>query len=307
MTPRDGLWLAFVACVIGGVALDLLVGGRRGRTTRVAVAWTAGWVALALAFASAVAIVDGRANGLAFVTGYAMEVALSADNLLVILLIFTYLDIPERSQHRVLFWGVIGAVVLRGLFVVAGAAALARFVWVGPVLGLVVGAGGVRLAARSDAEAFRGARDPVLRLVRRVVPLTDRSDGDRFLVRAGPRAAGATRWLATPLLLALVLIETTDLVFAVDSVPAVFGVTRDAFVVLTSNIFAVIGLRSFSVVLAAGLRRVRYLRIGVAVVLVLIGIKMLAGPFIDVPPGVTLAVVVGLLAAAVAGSLLFRP
>jgi tellurite resistance protein TerC len=295
--------------VTGGVVLDLGIGARGVRTRRRAIAWTAGWVLLALAFALGIAVLEGRGEALVFLTGYAMELALSVDNVVVILLIFSSLLVPASRQHRVLFWGVIGAVLLRGLFVAAGAAALARFAWVGPVLGVVVAAGGVRLAARDERATVRGTAGPVLRLARRFLPLTDRYDGNRFLVRErldGQAGGGAARWVGTPLLLALLLIETTDLLFAVDSIPAVFGVTRDAFVVLTSNIFAVIGLRSLTVILGEAVDRVRYLRYGVAVVLVLIGAKMLLAPVVAIPTGATLAAVAGVLGAAVGASLLYR-
>jgi tellurite resistance protein TerC len=285
------------------------MGGRGAQTRRRAIAWTIGWVLLALAFAAGIAVLEGRGEALVFLTGYAMELALSVDNVVVILLIFSSLQIPAIRQHRVLFWGVIGAVVLRGLFVAVGAAALERFAWVGPVLGVVVAVSGVRLAIRDETATVRGATGPVLRVARRLLPLTDRYDGNRFLTRArleGQAGRRALRWVGTPLLLALLLVETTDLLFAVDSIPAVFGVTRDAFVVFTSNIFAVIGLRSLAVILGDAVDRVSYLRYGVAVVLVLIGAKMLSAPFIAIPTGVTLAAVAGVLGAAVGASLLFR-
>ncbi len=308
-SPRAWLWLACAICVTVGVALDLGTGARAVPTRRRAMAWTVGWVLLALVFALGIAVVDGHSEALVFLTGYAMELALSVDNVVVILLIFSSLHVPPARQRRVLLWGVIGAVLLRGLFVAAGAAALARFAWVGPLLGLVVALGGVRLAIRDETATVRGTAGPVLRAARRLLPLTDRYDGERFVTRERREEAGgrgSERWVGTPLLLAVLLVEVADLLFAVDSIPAVFGITRDAFVVLTSNIFAVIGLRSLAGVLGGAVDRVRYLRYGVAVVLVLIGAKMLAAPMIAIPTGAALAMVAGVLGAAVGASLLYR-
>jgi tellurite resistance protein TerC len=212
---------------------------------------TAAWVALAAAFALGVAGVKGHAAGLAFAAGYAIELALSVDNVVVMLLIFSYFQIPTGERQRILFWGIAGAIVLRGLFVLVGAAALQRFAWVGPALGVVVVIVGLRLLLHDPRSAFQGERDPIVRFLRRAIPR------------------------ATPALLALVLIEVTDLVFAVDSIPAVFGITRDPFIVFTSNIFAVLGLRSLVTLVGPALSRLRFLHYVVAIVLVAIGVKML--------------------------------
>jgi tellurite resistance protein TerC len=198
-----------------------------------------------------VAVIKGHAAGLAFAAGYAIELALSVDNVVVMLVIFRYFQIPAEQQPRILFWGIAGAIVLRGAFVLAGAAALARYTWVGPALGVLVIIGGIRLLAHDEGAAFKGESDPIIRFVRRVIPG------------------------ATPGLLALLLIEMTDLVFALDSIPAVFGITRDPFIVFTSNIFAVLGLRSLVALVGPLLGRLRFVHYGVAVVLVAIGVKML--------------------------------
>jgi TerC family integral membrane protein len=303
MTIRAWLWVAFHVVVVGGLVIDLGLLARRGAgpTVRQAMGRTAAWVALALAFAGVIAASMGRGPALAFLTGYVTEEALSADNLVVIVLIFSYLGTPPARQPGVLTWGIVGAIVMRGLFIVAGAAALARFAWVGYVLGAVVLASGLRLAVRGDGlqSADAVGRSPMLRALRRVLPFTTRYDGVRLVTREDGRRVG------TPLLLALLLVEAMDLVFAVDSIPAIFGITRDPMLVYTSNVFAVIGLRSLYVLIARAADRLRYLTHGVAIVLVFIGAKMLLAGVVSVSTGVSLAVVAAVLGAAVAASLLF--
>jgi tellurite resistance protein TerC len=301
MTTRVVLWIAFHVVVVGGMAVDLGLATRRDEspTVRQAAIRTAIWVGLAVAFAAVIAATMGGGTALAFLTGYVTEEALSVDNIVVIVLIFSFLRTPPAYQSGVLFWGIIGAIVMRGLFILAGAAALERFAWVSYALGALVALSGLRLAFRSGDAAFAGDRDPVLRVVRRVLPLTARYDGARFVTREAGRLVG------TPLLLALLLVETTDLVFAIDSIPAIFGITRDPFVVYTSNVFAIIGLRSLYVLLARAVDRLRYLTLGVAIVLVFIGAKMLTAGILTIPTGIALAVVLGVLGVAVAASVAY--
>jgi len=303
MTIRGWLWVIFHVVVVGGLVTDLGLLSRRGAglTFRQASGRTATWVALALAFAGVIAATLGRGPALAFVTGYMTEEALSADNLVVIVLIFSYLGTPPERQAGVLTWGIVGAIVMRGLFILGGTAALAHFAWVGYVLGALVLASGVRLAVRGESREGAVAldRNPVLRAVRRVLPFTTRYDGARLVTRENGRRVG------TPLLLALLLVEAMDLVFAVDSIPAIFGITRDPMLVYTSNVFAVIGLRSLYVLIARAADRLRYLTYGVAIVLIFIGAKMLLFDVVSLSTGASLAVVAAVLGAAVAASLVF--
>ena len=293
------LWIAFIAFVIAMLALDLGVFQRRPHevTPREAVSWTGLWVSLALLFALGLYAFRGTAPALAFLTGYVLEESLSVDNIFVIVLIFSYFRVPRESQHRVLFYGIVGALVLRGLFIGLGALLLARFHWILFVFGGLLVVTGTRMAFQSEEKEFDGEKNIVVRLVQRLVPLSPAFDGPRFFTVV------AGRHMATPLLLVVVLIEFTDLLFAIDSIPAVFGVTRDPFIVFTSNIFAVLGLRSLFFLLANVVDRFHLLRYGLAVVLAFIGAKMLADPWVDVPTWVSLVVIVVVLGSAVGASL----
>ena len=271
MRPTLWFWLGFHAFVLGMLALDLGVFHRRARVValREAALWTALWVTLALIFAGGLAIFAGHQAALTFLTGYVIEESLSIDNIFVIVVIFGYFGIPAAYQHRVLFWGILGALLMRGACIAVGGALLQRFDWVGYLFGALVLVTAVRMAWRRD-EGFSGARDPVLRFLRRILPVSDQLDGQRFFTRD---PANPQRRVATPLFLTLVLIEVTDLLFATDSIPAIFAITRDVFLVYTSNVFAVLGLRSLYFLLADAVRRFRYLRYGLAAVLAFVGLK----------------------------------
>lgn len=299
------LWGAFAAAVLGLLALDLGVVNRRAHrpSLREAALWSAAWVALAAAFGLGIALTLGNAAALQFATGYLVEEALSVDNLFVFLLIFSYFQVPAELQHRVLFWGIFGALVMRGAMIGMGTVLLHQFAWITLVFGAFLVFTGVRLAFRGDDDAFDPAGNPVLKLVRRVLPVTDELHGKRFFVRE--RAAGGERWAATPLFVVLVLLETTDLVFAVDSIPAIFGVTRDPFIVYTSNVFAILGLRSVYFLLAGVMDRFHLLRYGLAAVLAFVGAKMLLERVYEVPTLVSLGVIVLALGASVVASLVF--
>jgi len=303
-----GLWAAFAACVLGLLALDLGVVNRRAHrsSVREAAWWTAAWVAVAAAFGTGIAVMLGGAAALEFATAYVVEGTLSVDNLFVFLLIFAFFRVPAALQHRVLFWGIFGALALRGAVIGAGAVLVEHFAWVTYVFGGFLLVMGIRLAGRRGDESFDPARNPVLRLLRRAMPVTDAFAGPRFFVRERG-TDGVVRRAATPLFVVLVLLETTDLVFAVDSIPAVFGVTRNPFLIYTSNVFAILGLRSVFFLLAGVMGRFHYLRYGLAVVLAFVGAKMLVAAAWDVPTVVSLAVIVLVLGTAVAASLAFPP
>jgi tellurite resistance protein TerC len=309
-TPRRDMlhpwaWVGFNLFVLLVLAIDLGVFHRRAHAVsfREAAAWTAVWVALALAFCAALQQTLGNGPALEFLTGYLIEKALSVDNLFVFVLIFTYFSVPARYQHRILFWGILGALVLRGVMIASGAALVDRFHWILYVFGAFLLFTGIRMARGGDAEIDpRG--NPVLRMLRRWIPVTAEYHGAAFFVRERRERPG--RWMATPLFVVLVVVETTDVVFAVDSIPAIFAVTRDPFLVYTSNVFAILGLRAMYFLLAGVVHRFHLLRLGLSAVLVFIGGKMLvAAVGWHVPVGVSLGVVAALLGASIAASLLF--
>jgi tellurite resistance protein TerC len=292
-------WAAFLLFILGMLALDLLVFSREGHrvSLREAAAWSAVWVGLAAAFAALVAVWMGGTKSLEFVTGYLVEWSLSVDNLFVFLVIFTYFRVPPESRHRVLFYGILGAIIMRGLFIGGGIALLNLFHWIIYVFGAFLILTGIKLAFQSE-EHIEPERNPVLRLARRYLPVTPAYEDSRFIVRT---ATG--RRLATPLLLVLLVVESTDVVFAVDSVPAILAITRDPFIVYTSNIFAVLGLRALFFLIAGVLEYFRYLRYGLSAVLAFVGVKMLVADFYKIPPGRSLAVISMLLGASIAASI----
>ncbi len=293
-------WVGFIAFVLAMLAIDLGVFHREAHEVRPkeAAIWTAVWVALALAFATGLYLLYGHEVGLTFLTGYVIEESLSIDNIFVIVLIFEFFRVPKICQHRVLFYGILGALAMRGIFIGLGAVLLARFHWILYVFGAMLVFTGVRMAFKSDDE-FDGNDNPIVRLVRRLLPLSRDYHGKRFFV------IEAGRRVATPLLLVLILVEFTDLVFAVDSIPAIFGVTRDPFIVFTSNIFAILGLRSLYFLLAAVVDRFHLLKYGLAVILTFVGVKMLGEKYFKIDIALSLLVIVGVLAAAVAASMIW--
>lgn len=294
-------WVGFLAFVLAMLALDLGVFHREAHVVRPreAAIWTLVWVSLALIFAGVLHVFERPGTAMTFLTGYLLEESLSADNIFVIAVIFGYFGVPRRCQHRVLFYGILGALILRGAFIGLGALLLARFQWVLYLFGALLVVTGVRMAFHDDLAEFDGEKHRVVRLVRRFVPMSPHYDGSHFFTREGARR------LATPLLLVLVLVEVTDLAFAIDSIPAIFGVTRDPFLVFTSNIFAILGLRSLFFLLVSVLDRFYLLKYGLAAILTFIGVKMLVDHWIQLPIGVSLTVIVAVLAAAVGGSLLW--
>ncbi len=301
MRTSPWFWIGFHGLLLGVLALDLGVFHRRARavSAREAAIWTAVWVALALAFAGAIAAIEGTPQMLTFLTAYVVEESLSIDNIFVIVLVFASFRIPAEYQHRVLFWGIFGALVMRGTAIGAGGFLLDRFAWATYIFGAVVLVTAARLVVRRD-EGFGQLRGPLMRGIQRVLPVSDALDGQRFLTR--DRVTG--RRVATPLLMALVVVECMDLLFAADSIPAIFAITRDTFLVYTSNIFAIAGLRSLYFLLADAVRRFRYLHYGLAVILTFVGLKMMLSGVVSVPTVVSLAVVAVVMAAAIGLSVL---
>jgi tellurite resistance protein TerC len=288
----------FTLLVLGLLALDLGLFQRRPRVLsfREACGWYAFWVALSIAFNIGIYFWRGSQPALEFLTGYILEVSLSMDNVFVFAVIFAFMAVHAPFQHRVLFWGIVGALVTRGAFIAAGVALIARFEWILYVFGAFLLITGARLL-RGRQVAAHPEHNPVVRLARRILPVTSGYEGASFFVRR------EGRWLATPLLLVLLLVETTDVLFAVDSIPAIFAVTLDPFIVYTSNVCAILGLRALYFVLAGAVRRFRYLRPGLAVVLVFVGIKMLVVRLYKIPIEVSLAAICLILLVAVIASL----
>jgi len=291
-------WILFNLFVLGMLALDLGLLQRPGHEVkfREALAWSAVWVGLACAFAGLVYFRYGHATAVEFVAGYVIELSLSVDNLFIFLLIFRFFRISLDHQHKVLFWGILGALVMRAIFIVVGIGLIQRFHWITFIFGAFLVYSGIRLF-RQDAAGIEPRENLVLRWFRRWVPLTEDYDGDKFVVRR-------TRLYATPLLAVLVVIETTDLLLATDSIPAVLAITLKPFIVYTSNVFAVLGLRSMYFVLAGMMELFHYLHYGLSVVLIFIGAKMLISDYYQIPTGVALGVVAGVLLLSILGSLL---
>ncbi len=294
-------WGVFFLLILGVLALDLGVFNRREHRIglREALFWSVVWTAVGLAFNLWIAVRFGHQAGLEFLTGYIIERALSFDNIFVFVILFNYFAVPAEQQHRVLFWGILGALLSRGLFIGLGTALISRFEWLIFVFGAFLVYTGFKMF-RGEEPEVHPEKNPVVRLFQRFVPLTGSYRGKRFLVRDDGRLR------ATPLLLVLVVIEATDILFAVDSIPAVFGVTRNTFIIFTSNIFAILGLRALYFLLAALMVELRFLSYGVGLVLVFVGCKMLGHQVLDIPAGVSLGIVLGILALSILASLL-RP
>lgn len=296
------LWTTFLSICGILLVLDLAVLNRGSKviSARAAIRNTLFFVSMGALFAVYLGWEFGSAPALEFVTGYLIEYALSVDNLFVFLVIFTYFSVPAEHQHRVLFWGILGAILLRGVFIVAGAALLAKFAWMIFVFGAFLVYTGVKLLFTSG-ESIDPARNPLLQLCQRFLPATSEYHGERFFARV------AGKLVVTPLFLVLVVVDVIDVVFAVDSIPAIFAVTRDPFVVFSSNIFAVLGLRSLYFLLADLMGRFHYLKYGLGLVLAFVGLKMLISDYWHMPIGLSLGVILALLAGAVLASWLFPP
>ena len=295
-------WILFNLFALSMLVLDLLVFHRRGRVvrSREALAWSAIWIALAGTFAGLIFLWQGRQVALEFVTGYVLELSLSVDNLFLFLLIFRYFSVPEQQQHRVLFWGVLGALLMRGFFILAGVGLIHRFHWILYVLGALLIYSGIRLGFAGEHQ-IDPAKNPAVKVLRRWIPVTDDYQGGRFFVRGWKGNPGL---YATPLLVVLAVIETTDVLFAVDSIPAVLAITLNAFIVYTSNAFAILGLRSMYFALAGLMKAFRFLHTGLALVLILVGLKMITADRFPVSTVVTLGLVGGVLAVSVIASVI---
>jgi len=293
-------WILFNLFVVAMLALDLGLLNRPGHRIhfREALVWSGVWIALAAAFAILLLFWRGHVHALQFVTGYVIELSLSVDNLFVFLVIFRYFKVPEEQQHRVLFWGILGALIMRALFILAGVTLIRRFEWITYLFGAFLVYSGFKLMRQGETQ-IHPEKNPVLRLFRQAFPVTDDYVAGKFFLR-NPGL------YATPLFVVLLVIETTDVLFAVDSIPAVLAITRDAFIVYTSNVFAILGLRSMYFALAGMMEVFDYLHYGLSIVLIFIGAKMLAAHYIEIPTVWALAIVLLVLAVSVVASVL-RP
>ena len=291
-------WILFNLFVLVMLALDLGVFHRRAHTVRFkeALAWSAAWISMAAVFSVIVLYWHGRTSSLEFITGYVIELSLSVDNLFVFLVIFRYFKVPAHDQHKVLFWGIVGALVMRGIFILAGVTLINRFHWIIYVFGALLIYSGFKLLRQGETE-IHPEHNPILRIFRRYVPVTKDYVGDKFFIRK-------PGLFATPLFVVLLVVETTDVLFAVDSIPAVLAITRDAFIVYTSNVFAIMGLRSMYFALAGLIEMFRYLHYGLAVVLMFVGVKMIGSNYLHLPTWVALGVVVVVLGVAAVASIL---
>jgi tellurite resistance protein TerC len=291
-------WLIFAVLVVCALAVDLGLFHRQPRALRMREAgiWVAVWVLLASGFAAYVFHTLGTQKGLEFTQGYFLELALSADNLFVFILIFSYFNVAAAFQHRILFWGIVGAVLTRGVFIGVGAAVVHQFRWILYLLGAFLVYAAIKLLFHQDRE-IDPSRNPVLRLFRRLVRVADDASGAEFVIRRDGKL-----W-ATPLLAVLVVVEAVDVTFAIDSIPAIFGITTDVFIVLTSNVFAILGLRALFFLISGLARRLIYLNYGIAAVLGFIGVKIIIHPLVAIPVFVSLGVIVGALSLATVASL----
>jgi tellurite resistance protein TerC len=288
------VWAGFSVVVAALMALDLGVFNRKSHilSFKEALAWSAGWISLALLFGLLLLHREGTHKALEYYTGYIIELSLSVDNLFVFILVFQYFNVPAELQPRVLKWGIIGAIVMRFIMIVLGAFLLQQFEWVIYVFGAIVIVTGIKMMQAGETQ-IEPEKNPVVRLTQRVLPFSGSYEGSHFFHRA------RNGWLATPLLLVLIVIETTDLVFAVDSIPAIFAITRDPFIVYTSNVFAILGLRSLFFILAGMLDKFEYLKPGVALILIFVGFKMLLAKWVHLPISASLAIILLTLTAAV--------
>jgi tellurite resistance protein TerC len=295
------VWGLFVLIVVTALAIDLGVFSRQAREMgmREAGIWVGVWVSLAVAFNAYVFYRFGVGKGLEFTQGYLLEFALSTDNLFVFLLIFSYFHVPRAYQHRILFWGILGTVITRGIFIAVGATVIQHFRWILYVLGAFLIYAAFKMISQKQSD-IDPSKNPVLRIFRRLIRVADDDTGPSFTIRRDGKL-----W-ATPLLAVLIVVEAVDVTFAIDSIPAIFGITTDVFIVLTSNVFAVLGLRSLYFLLAGLAQKLAYLNYGIATVLAFIGAKIIVEHWVTIPVALSLAIVLGVLAVATGASLVAR-
>jgi tellurite resistance protein TerC len=301
-SERLFLWIGFNVFVLAMLALDLGVFHRKAHTVSIKEAsiWSVVWVCLAMIFNVAVYFAWGSEKALEFLTGYVIEKSLSVDNLFVFLIIFQYFNTPSQYQHRVLFWGILGALILRAVFIATGSALLSNFHWMIYVFGGFLVVTGIKMYLQGD-EKIEPEKNPVVRLFERWVPIIRKYDGQKFFIRREGKS------YATLLMLVLIVVETTDVIFAIDSIPAIFAITDDPFIVYTSNVFAILGLRALYFMLAGVMEMFVYLKVGLSFVLCFVGAKMMLADIYKIPIGASLAVIGGVLLLSIIASRLIKP
>lgn len=290
-------WAAFVAFLVLMLALDLGVFNRKQHvvSVREALITSAVWVALSLAFNAVVFYLWDHQKGLEFLTGYLLEKSLSVDNIFVFILLFNYFDVPKKYQHKVLFWGIFGALIMRAILIFIGTALIAKFSWIIIIFGLFLIVAGLKMAFQKD-EKVHPEKNPVVKFVKKFIPVTHEYHRDKFFIKKGGL-------FATPLFIVLIVVETTDLIFAFDSIPAILAITHDPFIVFTSNAFAILGLRALYFALAGFMDKFHYLKIGLSIILVFIGIKMLIASVFHIPTSASLIVIILILTISIIASM----
>jgi tellurite resistance protein TerC len=294
-------WVCFNVFVILMLALDLGLFNRKAHVIKIkeAMIWSGVWIALALCFNVLLYYWQGQAKALEFFTGYVIEKSLSVDNIFVIVLIFSYFKTPSIYQHKILFWGIIGALIMRAIFIFAGIALLEKFHWTIYIFGAILIFTGYKMLMQKEKKV-EPEKNPVIKLFRRIIPMTHELHGGKFFVKLNEK------YYATPLFLVLLVVETTDLIFAVDSIPAILAITQDQFIVYTSNVFAILGLRSLYFALAGMLDKFRFLSVGLALILMFVGLKMLIMDFYKLPILIALLVIILILIISIVASLIFK-
>ncbi|MEP0827550.1 MAG: TerC family protein [bacterium] len=294
------LWTAFNLLVLAMLALDLGIFHRKDHRISIkeGIVWSVIWIIVALIFNVWIYFWKGSEVAVQFLTGYIIERSLSIDNIFVFIVIFNYFKVPAKYQYKVLFWGILGALILRGLFIAVGTLLIAKFHWIIYIFGAFLVITGIKMGIGEDKE-IEPEKNPLLRFVRKFLPITEKYEEGHFFVRRAKRTYG------TPLFVVLLVVETTDLVFAVDSIPAIFAITLDPFIVYTSNVFAILGLRALYFAVAGMMQLFYYLKYALAAILAFVGVKMLISSFVKIPSGIALGIIGGLLAIAIIVSLLF--
>ncbi len=302
MTTELYFWIAFILFVLIMLALDLGVFHCKSHSVsfKESLAWTMVWIGLALLFSVVVYFWKGPDKSIEFLTGYIIELSLSIDNLFIFILVFSYFHVPQQYQHKVLFWGILGALIMRVIFIFAGVALITKFHWIIYVFGAIIIFSGIKMLFQKDKK-IDPEKNPIIRFIKKMLPVTNEFHGDKFFVRIKNGALAAT-----PLFIVLVFVEITDLIFAVDSIPAILAITTDTFIVFTSNVFAILGLRSLYFALAGMLNLFRFLHIGLSFILIFIGIKMVLSDIYKVPIEYALFAVIIILLSSIAASLIFK-
>ncbi len=302
MTTEFYFWIGFIAFVILMLAIDLGVFHRKSHAVsfKESLAWTVVWIGLAMLFNAIVYFWKGPEKSIEFLTGYIIELSLSVDNLFIFILIFSYFRVPPEYQHKVLFWGILGALVMRVVFIFAGVALINKFHWIIYLFGAIIIFSGIKMLFQKDKK-IEPEKNYLIRFIKRIVPVTKSYHGDKFFVKMRNDI-----WVVTPLFIVLVFVEITDLIFAVDSIPAILAITTDTFIVFTSNVFAILGLRSLYFALAGMINLFRFLHIGLSVILIFIGLKMVFSDVFKISIEYALITVLGILLSSIAASLIFK-